>query len=158
MEEQTNGEIKAEDFTGGNATNPYCTFQSNYLKQEDETLKSMAHGKARATETSAQARDAVARQWSGSCCCEAETEETESCCCCEEQTEQFQLDTSSFDDFLRNIHENTLAISGMVFQDGYTLDLERLRRCYILESDNRYGMVPFCAYNLTSEDGRSLYR
>lgn len=95
MEEQTNGEIKAEDFTGGNATNPYCTFQSNYLKQEDETLKSMAHGKARATETSAQARDAVARQWSGSCCCEAETEETESCCCCEEQTEQFQLDTSS---------------------------------------------------------------
>lgn len=159
MEEQTNGEIKAEDFTGGNATNPYCTFQSNYLKQEDKTLKPIAHGKAREGETSAQARDAVARQWSGNCCCGTETEETESCCCCcEEQTEQFQLDTSSFDDFLRNIHENTLAISGMVFQDGYTLDLERLRRCYILESDNRYGMVPFCAYNLTSEDGRSLYR
>lgn len=156
LEEQTSGEIKAEDFTGGNATNPYCTFQSNYLKQEDGTLKPMAHGKARETETSAQARDAVARQWSGSCC-NAETPERKGCCC-GEGNRQLQLNTTSFDEFLRGLHENTLAISGMVFQDGYTLDLERLRRCYILEADNRYGMVPFCAYNLTSEDGRSLYR
>ena len=155
LEKQTGGEMKAEHFTGGNATNPYCTFQSNYFKQEDGRLQPMVHGTARATATSAQAREAVARQWSG-CCCEKSKEETGGCC--GEQTGQFTLDTSSFDAFLENIHKNTLAISGMVFQDSYTLDLERLRRCYILETDSRYGMVPFCAYNLTAEDGRSLYR
>ena len=37
-------------------------------------------------------------------------------------------------------------------------DLERLRRCYINEADAEYGMVPFCAYNLTARDGRALYR
>ena len=46
----------------------------------------------------------------------------------------------------------------MLFQDADTLDLERLRRCYVLEADPRYGLVPFCAYNLTSRGGRALYR
>lgn len=167
LEAQTNGEMRAEHFTGGNATNPYCTFQSNYLKREDGHLEPMRHGTARATETSTQAREAVARQWSGCCCedkeearvcdCGSQPQEQESACCCG-HTEQLQLDISSLDEFLETMHRNTLTISGMVFQDSDTLDLERLKRCYILESDSRYGMVPFCAYNLTAKDGRSLYR
>ena len=40
----------------------------------------------------------------------------------------------------------------------YREELERLRRCYILETDSRYGMVPFCAYNLTGQKGKTLYR
>lgn len=39
-----------------------------------------------------------------------------------------------------------------------TLDLERLRRCYICEADPERGLVPFCAYNLTDSAGRALYR
>ena len=46
----------------------------------------------------------------------------------------------------------------MIFQDAYNLDLERLRRCYICEVDLEFGMVPFCAYNLTNTEGRALYR
>ena len=46
----------------------------------------------------------------------------------------------------------------MLFQDAWNLELDRLRRCYILETDSRYGMVPFCIYNLTGADGRTLYR
>ena len=46
----------------------------------------------------------------------------------------------------------------MVFQDAYNLDLERLRRCHICEVDSDFGMVPFCAYNLTDTSGRALYR
>ena len=67
-------------------------------------------------------------------------------------------ETSSLDEFLENVRRNTFAVSGMLFQDAMTLDLERLKRCYICEVDSRYGMVPFCAYNLTSLDGKSLYR
>jgi uncharacterized radical SAM superfamily Fe-S cluster-containing enzyme len=46
----------------------------------------------------------------------------------------------------------------MVFQDAWNLDLDRLRRCHICEVDSRYGMVPFCAYNLTNQNGEALYR
>lgn len=181
------------DFTGGNATNPYCTFQANYFRQEDGSLQPMIHGTARAYAASEQAREFVARQWagpelkeaSGACCCGEKTEEAsgacccgtepeeaaaETCCCgvktetsdegccCGEDTAQMQLDTASLDEFLRNLHNNTFAVSGMLFQDACSLDLERLRRCYILETDSRYGMVPFCAYNMTSLKGKTLYR
>ncbi len=219
LEEQTGGQISAGDFNGGNATNPYCTFQANYLKGEDGSLAPMVHGTARAYATSEQAREFVARQWTGpepeagcccgtepetsgegcccgtegeasgdgcccgtepeapegagGCCCCGETEAPEDegcccgtepeasdggCCCCGEDTAQMQLDTSSLDEFLAKLHNNTFAVSGMLFQDAWNLDLERLRRCYILETDSRYGMVPFCAYNLTSREGRTLYR
>ena len=48
MEEQTEGMMRAEHFTGGNATNPYCTFQANYLRQDDGSMQPMIHGTARA--------------------------------------------------------------------------------------------------------------
>jgi uncharacterized radical SAM superfamily Fe-S cluster-containing enzyme len=67
-------------------------------------------------------------------------------------------DTSSLDEFLRTAKENTFTVSGMVFQDAFDLDLDRLRRCYICEADTERGMVPFCAYNLTDTAGRALYR
>lgn len=191
MEEQTEGMMRAEHFTGGNATNPYCTFQANYLRQDDGSMQPMIHGTARAYGSSEQARKFVERQWAGaepegscccgaepeipeesccccgaepempeeSCCCGAEPEAPEeSCCCCGESTEQMQLDVSSLDEFLIKRHNNTFAVSGMLFQDAGNLDLERLERCYILETDSRYGMVPFCAYNLTSLEGKTLYR
>lgn len=188
MEEQTEGMIAAEHFTGGNATNPYCTLQANYLRQPDGHMQPMLHGTARAYATSEQARKFVESQWQGAtgsmdekgCCCTEVPEQEQGCCCCEESTggecccteapeqkqgcccgestAQMQLDTSSLDEFLANLHNNTFAVSGMLFQDAWNLDLDRLKRCYILETDSRYGMVPFCAYNLTGKDGRSIYR
>ena len=179
MEEQTDGWIRAGDFTGGNATNPYCTFQANYLRGPDGAMRLQAHGETRNTGVSEQARDAVARQWSGAesgcCCSEGGVSEccggegsASECCgsgesgesgrCCGEELSALTLDTSSLDEFLAERHRNTLAISGMVFQDAWNLELERLKRCYILESDSRYGMVPFCIYNLTGADGRTVYR
>jgi hypothetical protein len=46
----------------------------------------------------------------------------------------------------------------MAFQDAWNLDLERLRECFIhvVAPDRR--IVPFCAFNLTSAAGKSLYR
>ena len=155
LEEQTGGWIHAGDFTGGGATNPYCTFQANYLRQKDGSMKLLAHGEPRTSGLSEQARDFVARQWSGNCCREGLQAGDG---CCGEETGRLTLDTSSLDNFLREIHRNTLAVSGMLFQDAWNLELDRLRRCYILESDSRYGMVPFCIYNLTGSDGRALYR
>lgn len=53
---------------------------------------------------------------------------------------------------------HSLGLSAMVFQDAWTLDLERLRQCHIhvMAPDQR--AIPFCAYNLTSRDGLALHR
>ncbi len=63
----------------------------------------------------------------------------------------------AFDAFLAS-RERALGLSGMAFQDAWTLDLDRLRQCHIhvVAPDRR--VIPFCAYNLTSRDGRPLYR
>ena len=76
LEEQTGGWIHAGDFTGGGATNPYCTFQANYLRQKDGSMKLLAHGESRTSGLSEQARDFVARQWSGNGCGEEKTGES----------------------------------------------------------------------------------
>lgn len=53
---------------------------------------------------------------------------------------------------------HTLGLSAMVFQDAWTLDLERLRQCHIhvMVPDQR--AIPFCAYNLTNRQGQALHR
>ena len=63
----------------------------------------------------------------------------------------------AFDAFLAE-RGRTLGLSGMAFQDAWTLDTERLRQCHIhvVAPDRR--IIPFCAYNLTDSEGRALYR
>src|SRR5690606_24694788 len=63
-----------------------------------------------------------------------------------------------WDSFLDRVRTHTLCLSGMAFQDAWTLDLERLRDCCIhtVSPDGR--LIPFCAYNLTSRTGQTLYR
>lgn len=143
IEAQTGGKMKVSDFSGGSAENPYCTIHASYMKVNG-TLKPLKK-RASASTTSKDSRETVARQWSGPRLRVKASNGQSS-------------DIPDFDQFLAEAHNNTLAISGMLFQDAYTLDLDRLQRCYVCESDPRYGMVPFCAYNLTNLDGISLYR
>ncbi len=65
--------------------------------------------------------------------------------------------TSSLDDFLDTLRNRQLAISAMTFMDAWNLDLDRLRDCYIHIADGKK-LIPFCAYNLTAQDGRTVYR
>ena len=147
IEEQTGGLMKISDFSGGGAENPYCSFHASFMRRPDGSLRLLK----KKTEscccctTSDDSRTFVADQWDG-------------------EGQRLSLpddemsETSSLDEFLEQARRNTLAVSGMIFQDAYNLDLERIRRCYICEVDSDYGMVPFCAYNLTDADGKSLYR
>ena len=145
LEAQSGGLLHAADFSGGGAENPYCSFHAAYRILRDGGLKPLPRRDAGGSccTASDDSRTSVAEQWSG-----------ESCCCAESGL----TETSAFDEFLSEIRRRTFTVSGMVFQDAWNLDLERLRRCHICEADARYGMVPFCAYNLTAEDGRTLYR
>ncbi|NDY57860.1 radical SAM protein [Desulfovibrio sulfodismutans] len=49
-------------------------------------------------------------------------------------------------------------LSGMAFMDAWTLDLERVRGCCIHEVSPEGLLIPFCLYNLSASDGRTLYR
>lgn len=62
------------------------------------------------------------------------------------------------DVFLSRLKTHMFSISCMVFQDVWNLDLERVRDCciHVLSPDG--GLIPFCMYNLTDIQGKSLYR
>ena len=145
IEEQTDGLMKSKDFAGGGAENPYCSFHASYLKKGERELKLLEKksGRGCCCTTSDNSRQYVENQWSYS-------------------TKKFDdgemTQTDALDEFLIRVHNETFAVSGMIFQDAWNLDLERLKRCYICEVDSDYGMVPFCAYNLTNSKGIYLYR
>ncbi len=146
IEEQTDGLLHASDFYGGGAESAYCSFHASYRIREDGSLKPLP------------------RRQSGGCCCTSSDDSRTSVA---DQWSGFVpafdgddalTETSALDAFLEQARRSTFAVSGMVFQDAWNLDLERLRRCHICEVDSRYGMVPFCAYNLTNQNGEALYR
>jgi uncharacterized radical SAM superfamily Fe-S cluster-containing enzyme len=60
--------------------------------------------------------------------------------------------------FIERAKSYTLSVSAMAFQDAWNLDLNRVRDCciHVMAPDHR--LIPFCLYNLTSSDGRRLYR
>ncbi|HUJ67982.1 MAG TPA: hypothetical protein VLW86_00580, partial [Syntrophorhabdales bacterium] len=60
--------------------------------------------------------------------------------------------------FLREAASRSFTISAMAFQDAENLDLERLKGCCISVISPDGLLVPFCAYNLTARDGKTLYR
>ena len=124
--------MKAEDFAGGGAENPYCSFHASYLRKGERKLKLLEKksGKGCCCTTSDDSRQYVENQWSYSTKTYDEGEMTQ---------------TDALDEFL-------------LFQDAWNLELDRLKRCYICEVDSEYGMVPFCAYNLTNSKGTYLYR
>ena len=54
------------------------------------------------------------------------------------------------------MRENTFSLSGMAFQDAWTLDLDRLSGCYLHVMRRDGALLPFCAFNLTDTRGRRL--
>ena len=138
IDEQTEGFISAGHFSGGGAESAYCSFHAAYMRNADGSFRPLLAKRSGCCCTkSSDTRDYVAERWSAA---------------------KSDAPQDAFDEFLAQTVENTFTVSGMLFQDAWTLDLSRLRRCYINEADSRYGMVPFCAYNLTDTSGRSLYR
>ena len=145
IEEQTQGLMRAADFAGGGAENPYCSFHASYRLRDDGSLRCLpSRADGCCCTSSDDSRLSVAGQWSGESACFA--------------ADDALSDTSALDEFLKQARQQSFAVSGMLFQDAWTLDLERLQRCHICEIDSSRGMVPFCAYNLTDSSGKALYR
>lgn len=154
IEKQTGGEMKMTDFSPAEAENAYCSFSGSFLVDRDNTFRAKAAGKKsscgcgsplpKAADRASQARAYVAKAWKGT----ARTRPLKSVSA---------SDTASLDDFLDTLKNRQLAISAMTFMDAWNLDLDRLRDCYIHIADG-HRLIPFCAYNLSAQNGKTLYR
>ncbi|SDM94230.1 hypothetical protein SAMN04488502_10949 [Dendrosporobacter quercicolus] len=158
IEWQTGGLMKAKHFVPPGGEHAHCSFHGNFILMPDGCLQPLQTdkeagccGQPRAAANGAKrARKFVAKQWSAAKAAAPVIKP--------ELPERPAGHFSSLDEFLERVSIYKLAVSGMAFQDAWTLDLERLRECFIhvVSQDGR--IIPFCAYNLTDCHGRPLYR
>lgn len=151
IEHQTGGLAKADDFRPACGIAAYCSFHADYLiAPSGEWQPSSAVCSSRTgccgSEAAKQAREFVARRWRAPAADEAA-----------ENDHEDYGSVDSLDQFLAAVNQRSFFLSGMAFQDVWTLDLERLQACFVhvVSLDGR--LIPFCAYQATSRDGRRLY-
>jgi uncharacterized radical SAM superfamily Fe-S cluster-containing enzyme len=154
---QSGGMVRMDSFQPAGAENALCSFNGTFVSMPDGQLLPLTRtrpadaccGTAEVATIEVQprvprARDFVAASWAAP------------------RPQALPIaDVPSFgewDVFLERSRTHTLAISGMAFQDAWTLDLDRLRDCHIHVADWGGADIPFCAYNLTSRDGTGPYR
>ncbi len=153
IEEQTNGLVHTDNFCPPGGENAACSFHGNFVLMADGALIALTRHEDTACccqpEEAAlgaeRSRLFVARHWSlpqG----------------LQDPSPASSLSLGQWDEFLERKHTHTFCISGMAFQDVWTLDLERLRDCYIHTASPDGRLIPFCAYNLSDQFGRTLYR
>ena len=151
IEDQTGGRVQREHFTTSGCENALCSLHANFVVMPDGALRPWGTHPSSGCCTpqpaeigAAKSRQFVAQHWSAG-----------------NVVTLARIGVGSLGEwgvFLERSKTHTFCISGMAFQDAWTLDLERLRDCCIhtISPDGR--IIPFCAYNLTAQSGRSLYR
>jgi len=158
LEQQTEGRIQVADLHPPRAENAYCSFQGNYVLMPDGELKAWRQKDPQQccstvpdSASAKRAREFVAKKWTGAAIADHPCGVEDKGLCC-------GVNTDSLDEFLNRVERYSFCLSGMAFQDAWTLDLDRLRECFIHVVADNDRIIPFCAYNLTDSNGRSLYR
>jgi uncharacterized radical SAM superfamily Fe-S cluster-containing enzyme len=152
LEERTGGLVKKDNFKPSGGENAHCSFHGNFVVMPDGSLKPLSRHEPgtccsrpmTAQEGRIKAQAFVSRIWAAP-----------------PADAPIQTNIPSlgeWDTFLARARTHIFSISGMAFQDSWTVDLARLRDCYILTVAPDGRLVPFCAYNLTSQQGKALYR
>ena len=199
LEDQTCGEVRADHFSPSCCEHVRCSFRARYWVREGGVLEPLrssagccdsegaakgapaaAPGRASLPATGDVSRRAVAatsRQWS--------RREPQACGCAgggelgaAVSVGAAAESASPQDDLSRFLDEagRILAISGMLFQDAWSIDMERIDRCCVqvvtgvgerppgaaapvvgVAGRAPGGLVPFCLWNLTSASGERLY-
>lgn len=154
IESQTGGLCLADHFAPAGCEHNLCAFHGDFLVEDDGSLTPLTRGgkdccsgqEGPGLITVLQKRRVVRKRW-------ALPEVTAGCSCCDKNSPA----ELSIDELLSRLKNRRLSISCMAFQDVENLDLERLRDCCLhVLSDGK--IIPFCAYNITSRQGLSLYR
>ena len=147
LEVQSHGLVRATDLHPPSSEHPLCSFSALYRRTANG-LALMASepgcccAPAGQPEAARQARDFVARHWGPL-----------------DSPELQPGPADGFDAFLASSGlRQRFTLSAMAFQDVYSLDLERVRRCHVHVVSPEGRLVPFCLYNLTAANGQPLHR
>ncbi len=158
LEEQTRGLAKTAHFKPSRCEHEQCSFRGAYLVEGPERLLPLGESScscSRPEEDGPPSSVAsVLRRWGAPMEENSQTAvpEPTQCRC------GTSFKENDFDRFLRLSKRGNFTISAMAFQDADNLDLERLRSCCIHVISPEGGLVPFCAWNLTSREGKPLHR
>ncbi|MDR3641159.1 MAG: radical SAM protein [Humidesulfovibrio sp.] len=146
---QSGGMLRAEDFHPPCCEHERCSFSARFALQGGRLMPLSEGGCCDApspqpivaAEGARRAKASVAGQWATA------------------PAPPSQPPRDDFERFLASRGaDKRLSISCMAFQDVLTLDLERVRGCCIHTQAPDGRLIPFCLYNLTAQDGTTLYR
>lgn len=148
LAQQSEGVLQVDDFRPPGCEHALCSFSARYIQQEDGHLVRLGSNSCDCTPQPAEqgaltSIGVTARQWGGvdAACAES----------CAEPADEL-------DRFLHRARTHTFSVSGMAFQDAWSMNLERLQGCCIHVARPDGGLIPFCSFNLTASDGRTLHR
>lgn len=134
-------ELRMEHFVPRKQFDPHCDFSSTYYLDENGRLAPMSRfdqndADTERTDFVQKTNKYTVKRWMGQ--------------------EERAMDTPLLR-FAERTLTHSFCISGMGFQDVWNIDLGRLHGCcvHIVRSDCT--LIPFCAFHLTSADGRRLY-
>jgi len=155
MESQTGGEIKAANFLPRRARDSHCGFSGFFVLQDDNKLISTtvfkphepSFGRAPCGNSPA---DHVRRFIAEKSRFIDPLPMAQTTCCSESKY--------SFGNLIERSRAYSLSISGMPFQDAWTIDLERLQGCCIHVITRYKELIPFCSYYLTDSTGQRIGR
>ncbi len=158
LEKQTDGEIKASNFLPRRRHDSHCGFSGFFVLNEDDKLVATTVFKPR------QPSAADCNETAG-CVSEANQPSehvrkfiTEKSKYIEPNPELLeQQKEGTLKRFLQRAKTHFLSISGMPFQDAWTVDLERLQGCCIHVITREKKLVPFCAHYITNAAGERLH-
>lgn len=140
IEKQTEGVVNITDFLPSACDHPRCGFHGDFVVLPEGLMKLTKRSNSNACCPSdgtehLKNRNFVSRRWKRTAAQNIVDENGNN-------------GKSDFDLFLKQVETHGFTITAMAFQDAYTLDIERLRRCSLhVYKDGK--TIPFCARYLT---------
>ncbi|MBW1829735.1 MAG: radical SAM protein [Deltaproteobacteria bacterium] len=160
LEGQTAGEVKAENFLPRRRKDSHCGFSGFFVLQEDNQLKATTVYKPEKRDSGTDiniSRFVPPKETPSEHVRKFIDKKSrfieplpmaQKSCACEPQ--------GALANLFERAHAHYLSISGMPFQDVWTVDLERLKGCCIHVVTPDKTLIPFCAYYLTDRAGQRL--
>ncbi|MDR1329059.1 MAG: radical SAM protein [Oscillospiraceae bacterium] len=140
IESQTSGKFKIRDFNPSSCDHPCCGFHGDFVVLPKGRIMKLTKkydpDACCAADAHLKNRSFVARRWT-------RPDELNGLA-----AQSGDTDYRDMSAFLSRVKSHGFTISAMAFQDAWTLDLERLRRCSLHVADGAR-VTPFCARYLT---------
>ncbi len=152
IESQSGGKFKIGNFAPSGCDHARCGFHGDFVVMPDSSIKPLTVKKEvsccckKDSSGVEKNRNFVARRWVRDNSQENQSLNKSGC-------EMDELDI-----FITRVKSHGFTITGMAFQDCWNIDLERLRECSLHVLNPEGKIIPFCAYNVSSSEGKSLYR